>query len=280
MKINKNRTTPLILILLCISLNIYNVYAQKKIVLLHTNDTHSRVEPLPATDKKYPGKSGYVNRMTVIDSIRNVNKDVILIDAGDFVQGTPYFNIFKGCVEIEAMNLMKYDVGTLGNHEFDYGIDTLAAILKKSKFPVVNCNYDFTGTVLENCVKPYIIIKKSGVKIGFIGVGANPEGLISKSNYKGVTNLPDFETVNRYAERLKTKEKCDVIVCLSHLGIDQDLLLAKSSKYLDIIIGGHSHSYMVKPELIKNRSGKDVFIYQAEKDGVYLGKIEIELNKK
>ena len=223
---------------------------------------------------------GYVNRIAVIDSIRNVEKNVILIDAGDFVQGTPYYNIFKGRVETGAMNLMKYDVTAIGNHEFDYGIDTLAPVLKRLKFPVINCNYDFRETALKGVVKPYVIIKKAGVKIGFIGLGPEAEGLIRKNKSEGMKSLPGIETVNRYAERLKTKEKCDVVVCVSHAGYEQDSIMAEKSNFLDIIIGGHSHTFMKQPDVRKNLSGKDVMIYQVGTNGVYVGKIEIEVKGK
>lgn len=253
-------------------------FSQKKLVILHTNDTHSHIEPFPLTDKYYPGQGGVVNRKAIIDSIRKADKNVLLLDAGDYFQGTPYYNLFKGRIEAEAMDMMHYDAATIGNHEFDYGLDTLKMIFRKMNFPIICCNYDFSGTVLKNMVKPYTIIKKDGIKIGIIGVGVNPEGLIQKDKYKGMIFKPAIETVNHYAELLKKKEKCDIIICLSHIGYNQDQVLAQNSTDLDIIIGGHSHTFMKQPDIKKNLKGKDVMVYQTGKNGVNLGKIEVELN--
>ncbi len=222
-----------------------------------------------------------VNRKAVIDSIRTVEKNVLLFDIGDFVQGTPYFNLFKGRVEAKAMDMMKYDVGTIGNHEFDYGLDSMKMVFDLLDYPLVCCNYDFSKTVLKDKVKPYIILKKAGgVKIGIIGAGVDPDGMIQKDKYEGMGFLPVIETVNRYAEQLKLKDKCDIVICLSHVGYNPDKLLAEKSRYLDIIIGGHSHTFMKAPDMIPNQAGKNVFVYQVGKNGVYIGKIEIELAEK
>ncbi len=254
--------------------------AQKKLVILHTNDTHSRIEPMPSSDTRNPNMGGVVNRKAVIDSIRAVEKNVLLVDIGDFVQGTPYYNLFKGRVEAGAMNLMKYEVGTIGNHEFDYGLDSLKMVFDMLDFPIVCCNYDFSSTVLKGMVKPYVILKKDGVKIGVIGASLDPDGMIQKDKYAGMRFLPVIETVNRYAEQLKLKDKCDVVICLSHVGLNPDKQLATRSKYLDMIIGGHSHTFMKEPDRIKNELGKEVFVYQVGKNGVYIGKIEVELGRK
>lgn len=253
--------------------------AQKQIVILGTNDTHSSIEPLPHSDKKYAGMGGVVAREAYIEQIRYQYKNVLLFDAGDFVQGTPYFNLFHGRVEAQAMNLMKYDAGTLGNHEFDYGIDTLKMIVKKFNYPIVSCNYDFSKTVLKNDIKPYIILKKFGLRIGVIGVGVDPEGLIQKNKYEGMVFKPAISSVNFYAKILKESKKCDLIVCLSHLGYTDDVKLAEQSKYIDVIIGGHSHTYMEKPDMRNNVNGKQVLIFQVGKSGAYVGKIEVELKK-
>ncbi len=262
--------------MLCLSLN---VSAQKKLVILHTNDTHSHLEPLPMSDKYNPGQGGVVNRKAIIDSVRNLEQNVLLIDAGDFVQGTPYFNMFKGRAEVDAMNLMKYDVTVIGNHEFDYGLDTMKMIFEKLDFPILCCNYDFSQTVLKDMVKPYIILNRFGLKIGIIGVGVDPEGLVQKDKYVGMTFSPIVETVNLYAESLKKQEKCDLIICVSHIGYTDDKLLAAKSEYLDIIIGGHSHTFMKQPDMIKNILGKEVLVYQTGRYGVNVGKIEVELEK-
>lgn len=255
------------------------VGAQKKIVILGTNDTHSRIEPIPENDRNYGGMGGVVAREAFIDGIRKQNQNVLLFDAGDFVQGTPYFNLFHGRVEAQAMNLMKYDAGTLGNHEFDYGLDTLKMIVKKLNFPILNCNYDFSETVLKDDIKPYVILKRFGLKIGVLGVGVDPEGLIQKNKYEGMLFKPAISSVNFYAKILKDSKKCDLVVCLSHLGYNDDIKLAEQSKNVDIIIGGHSHTYMEKPDMRKNLDGKEVLIFQTGKSGAYVNKIEVELDK-
>lgn len=253
--------------------------AQKQIVILGTNDTHSRIEPIPDADKKYGGMGGVVAREAFIEEIRKQNQNVLLFDAGDFVQGTPYFNLFHGRVEAQAMNLMKYDAGTLGNHEFDYGLDTLKMIVEKLDFPILNCNYDFSKTVLKNVIKPYVVLKKFGLKIGVLGVGVDPEGLVQKNKYEGMEFKPVISSVNFYAKILKDSKKCDLIVCLSHIGYADDIKLAEQSKNVDIIIGGHSHTYMEKPDIRTNLDGKDVLIFQTGKSGAYVNKIEVELDK-
>lgn len=255
------------------------VNAQKKIVILGTNDTHSRIEPIPENDKSYGGMGGVVAREAFIEEIRKQNNNVLLFDAGDFVQGTPYFNLFHGRVEAQAMNLMKYDAGTLGNHEFDYGLDTLKMIVKKLNFPILNCNYDFSNTVLKDDIKPYIILKRFGLKIGVLGVGVDPEGLVQKNKYEGMEFKPAISSVNFYAKILKDSKKCDLVVCLSHLGYNDDIKLAEQSKNVDIIIGGHSHTYMEKPDMRTNLDGKEVLIFQTGKSGAYVNKIEVELDK-
>ncbi len=255
------------------------VNAQKKIVILGTNDTHSRIEPIPENDKSYGGMGGVVAREAFIEGVRNQNKNVLLFDAGDFVQGTPYFNLFHGRVEAQAMNLMKYDAGTLGNHEFDYGLDTLKMIVKKLNFPILNCNYDFSKTVLKDDIKPYVILKRFGLKIGVLGVGVDPEGLVQKNKYEGMEFKPAISSVNFYAKILKDSKKCDLVVCLSHLGYNDDIKLAEQSKNVDIIIGGHSHTYMEKPDMRTNLDGKEVLIFQTGKSGAYVNKIEVELDK-
>jgi 5'-nucleotidase len=257
----------------------------KKLVILHTNDTHSRIEALPATEKQYANRGGVVNRKALVDSIRAVEKNVLLIDAGDFVQGTPYFNLFKGRVETGAMNLLKYDVGTLGNHEFDYGLDTLKNIIRSLRFPIVCCNYDFSKTPLKGMVKPYLILKRFGLKIGIVGVGPNPEGLIQESKYDGMVFKPVIPSVNEYADKLRADEKCDLIICISHIGYTSpeeepnDRTLAGSSGNIDLIIGGHSHTCMEQPDIRKNKDGKDVLIFQVGKSGAFVSKIDVELGK-
>lgn len=254
-------------------------FGQKNIVILHTNDTHSRIEPLPETDRTAPGKGGAERRAVYINQVRNEHKNALLFDAGDFLQGTPYFNLFKGEVEVEAMNRMKYDAATLGNHEFDYGLEVLKKVVRQATFPIVSSNYDFSETVLDGLTKPWLIIRKDGVRIGIIGINIQPKGLIAAENYEGMKFLDPIETANRLAAELRSKHKCDMIVCLSHLGYQDDIKLAESTRNIDLIIGGHSHTFMKEPDIRKNPDNKDVMIYQTNGRGVYVGRIDVELKK-
>lgn len=257
----------------------FPVFSQKKIVILHTNDTHSRIEPVPETDRYAPNKGGVERRANYIDQVRKENKNVLLLDAGDFLQGTPYFNLFKGDVEVKAMNLMKYDAATLGNHEFDYGLEVLGEVVRKANFPIIASNYDFSETPLAGLFKPYIILKKAGVKIGIMGICVRPQGLIAAANYDGMRYLDPVETANNMAEILRTQHQCDMVICLSHLGYENDLSLAEKTRNIDLIIGGHSHTYMEKPEIRKNSNGHEVMIYQTNGRGVYVGRIDVQLEK-
>ena len=256
-----------------------------KLVILHTNDTHSQVEPTEKSTLKSANMGGYARRMGEINLIRSQEKNVLLVDAGDFSQGTPYFNFYNGRIEIEAMNRMKYDAGTLGNHEFDNGIDTLSAVLKNATFPILSSNYDLSKTPLVSLVKPYLIIEKNGLKIGIMALDVNPKSLIIESNYKGLVYQDPIEKANEVSTMLKKKEKCDVIICLSHLGADttkmdvNDFEVAHKTRYIDVIIGGHSHS-MITNATEKNAAGKPIVIAQMGKSGLYLGRVELELEKK
>ena len=251
--------------------------AQERLVILHTNDTHSRIEPLPQTDRTNPDKGGVVRRASYIDQVRAENKQVLLFDAGDFLQGTPYFNLFKGEVEVKAMNLMHYDAATLGNHEFDYGLEVLQKVVRLAHFPIVSSNYDFSETPLSGMVRPYLILKKGKLRIGVIGINIQPNGLIATDNYKGMKYLDPEETANKMAEQLRRKQKCDLVVCLSHLGYGADLRLAESSRNIDLIIGGHSHTYLQEPVERMNRENKPVLIYQTSGRGATVGRMDITM---
>ena len=264
-----------------------SVFAQQKmkLVILHTNDTHSQIEPTEKSTLRTSDMGGYARRMGVINQIREKEKNVLLVDAGDFSQGTPYFNFFNGRVEIEGMNRMKYDAGTLGNHEFDNGMDTLAVILKNAKFPEVNSNYKLENTPLKGMIKPYIVLVKNGLRIGILGLGVNPKSLIFEKNYKGLEYIDPVLKANEISTLLKKKEKCDVIICLSHLGADtakmevNDFEIAHKTRYIDVIIGGHSHS-MITNTNEKNAVGKPVVIAQMGKSGLFLGRVDLEMEKK
>ena len=222
---------------------------------------------------------GYARRMGVINQIRAEEKNVILVDAGDYSQGTPYFNFFNGRVEVDAMNRMKYDAITLGNHEFDNGIDTLAVVLKKAQFPILSSNYKLDKTPLFNLVKPYLILERGGLRIGILALDVNPKSLIIENNYKGLVYEDPIEKANVISTFLKKKEKCDVIICLSHLGAENDFEISHTTRYVDVIIGGHSHS-LITNTTEKNAAGKPIVIAQMAKSGLFLGRVELELEKK
>lgn len=257
---------------------------QKEIVILHTNDTHSQIEPNPATASRNPDEGGIVRRAAVIEQIRKESPNVIVVDAGDFVQGSPYYNFFKGEVEVKMMNQIGYNVGTLGNHEFDNGIDELARLLAMAKYPIVCANYDVTGTPLEPYVKPTTVIERAGIKIGFIGIGIDPEGLIAKKNFGGIKYLDPVKTANKYARELKDAG-CDMVVVVSHIGYfaDEDdkgdRTLAMNSTDIDLIIGGHSHTDLKGCVEVANQNGKPVKITQTGKSGFRVGRVNIEFGK-
>lgn len=262
-------------------------YAQKHLEVLHTNDTHSCIMPLNPNlaDTAVAGRGGFLRRVAMIKEERAKNPDLLLIDSGDFSQGSPFYTMFKGDVEIGLMNLMGYDAVTIGNHEFDFGLENMARIFKMAKFPVVCANYDFTGTCVEGLVKPYVIIKRNDLKIGLFGLSPQLEGLVDLSKCKGVTYLDPVEVGNRVAAELKHDKKCDVVICVSHLGWlrpdemgDQKLLA--SSKDIDLVLGGHSHSYFKDLRYVNNAEGKAVPVDQNGKNAMYVGKLTLSFDKK
>lgn len=262
-------------------------YAQKHLEVLHTNDTHSCIMPLNPNlaDTAVAGRGGFLRRVAMIKEERTKNPDLLLIDSGDFSQGSPFYTMFKGDVEVGLMNLMGYDAVTIGNHEFDFGLENMARIFKMAKFPVVCANYDFTGTCVEGLVKPYVIIKRNGLKIGLFGLSPQLEGLVDLSKCKGVTYLDPVEVGNRVAAELKHDKKCDVVICVSHLGWlrpdemgDQKLLA--SSKDIDLVLGGHSHSYFKALRYVNNADGKAVPVDQNGKNAMYVGKLTLSFDKK
>ncbi|MFT3751745.1 MAG: metallophosphatase [Paludibacter sp.] len=274
------------ILILFLSLSITTTFSEQKtkLVILHTNDTHSQVEPTEKSVLKTSNMGGYARRMGVIQKIRSEEKNVLLFDAGDFSQGTPYFNFYNGRVEIEGMNRMKYAAVTLGNHEFDNGIDTLATIIRKARFPIISSNYNISKTPLAGHIKPWYIIRRGGLKIGVMALNVDPQSLIIENNYKGMTYLDPFEKANEISTLLKKKMRCDIIICLSHLGADStsqavnDFEIARKSKYIDVIIGGHSHS-MIANTTRKNADNQPVIIAQTGKSGLFLGRIDLELKK-
>ena len=244
-------------------------------VMLFTNDFHSQIEPMDG------GGGGVLRLKALVDSVRTAEPHVLLADAGDLVQGTYYFSLLNGVVEMKMLDMLKYDIRTLGNHEFDNGIDTLAARLHEAPFKVVCTNYEVSGTPLEDVVKKTVIFSRAGWKIGVIGLGVNPEGLILKSNFGNVQYLEPIAVANHYADSLKQHCGCDVVVALSHLGSAYDSentepcdeSLAKNSRSIDIIMGGHTHKQVCKKCV--NLNGDSVLLIQSGKSGAYLGKIKL-----
>lgn len=258
----------------------------RQLLILHTNDTHSCVLPLNPNlaDTMLAGRGGFLRRAAMIDQMRKEDKDLLLLDSGDFSQGSPYYTMFKGDVETELMNIMGYDAATIGNHEFDFGLENMARIFRKAKFPIVCANYDFTGTVVEGLVKPYVIIKRKGVRIGIFGLSPKLDGLVMASTCAGVRYSDPIKTANAVADKLKNEEKCDVVICLSHLGWDEaglnDMEMMAKTRNIDLVLGGHSHSYFKTLNHVRNLDGKDVPNDQNGKHGIFVGKIALSLEKR
>lgn len=257
----------------------------KQLLILHTNDTHSCVIPLNPNlaDTMLAGRGGFLRRAAMIDQMRKEDKELLLLDSGDFSQGSPYYTMFKGDVETKLMNIMGYDAATIGNHEFDFGLDNMARLFKKVNFPIVCANYDFTGTVVEGLVKPYVVIKRKGVKIGIFGLSPKLEGLVMASTCAGVKYLDPIKTANDIADKLKNEEKCDVVICLSHLGWDEaglnDMEMMAKTRNIDLVLGGHSHSYFQQLNYVRNLDGKEIPNDQNGKHGIFVGKITLNLEK-
>ena len=250
----------------------------QKLTILHTNDMHSWIEPY--TKGKYKGLGGMAQRAALIKKIRSEEKNVLLLDAGDIFQGTPYFNFFGGELEYKLMSQMGYDCATLGNHDFDNGLEGLNKMLPHAEFPFINANYDFSQTILKDKFKPYKTFQKGKIKIGVFGVGVELDGLVSK-NLSGDTIWSNpIEKAQELAKKLKEEEKCHLVICLSHLGFEyksnklSDRALAQNVDNLDFIIGGHTHTFLDKPVVEKSPNGKEVLINQVGWAGINLGKVE------
>lgn len=258
---------------------------QKALTILHTNDTHSCIYPLSENlaDTMLAGRGGFMRRIEMLKQERKKDPDLLLFDSGDFSQGSSYYTLFKGDVETKLMNEMHYDAGMLGNHEFDYGLDNLARLLKMFTFPILCANYDFTGTVCEGLVKPYTIIKRKGVKIGVFALSPEIDGLIDGKNCIGVKFLDPIKVANEMATLLKKQKKCDLIICLSHIGwlnreISEQNIIAKS-RYIDLVLGGHSHTYFKTLRYVNNLDGKPIPVDQNGKHAIFVGKMKLMLNK-
>jgi 5'-nucleotidase len=267
-----------------VSLSSFNTVDSKtkKLTILHTNDVHSYIDPFPPTHPKNPNMGGAARRAALIETIRKENSNVLLLDAGDIFQGTPYFNYYGGELEFKLMSMMKYDLATIGNHDFDNGIEGLYNQLPNASFEFVNANYDFKNTIMDGHVKPYKIVRKDGIKVGVFGIGIELEGLVDKKNYKETVYHDPVSVSQDMARILKQEEKCDLVICLSHIGYQyknepdkiSDVRLATFTKDIDLIIGGHTHTFLDKPTIIKNADGKDVLVNQVGCYGVNLGRID------
>ena len=256
----------------------------KRIVILHTNDTHSNIEPFPANHPKFPGMGGVAKRYSLIQKIRSENEYVLLLDSGDIFQGTPYFNLFHGELEMKLMSAMNYDAATMGNHDFDIGLDGFLNAQKHANFPFVCSNYNFSKTVLVNETELYHIFKKGGIKIGVFGIGVELNGLVPKDKFSGTVYKDPIETANSMAQLL-TDLGCKLIICLSHLGYDyedktrmSDLVLAKNTANIHLILGGHTHTFLEKPTILENRNKQQVVINQVGWAGINLGRIDIDID--
>jgi len=260
-----------------------NLKRKKRLVILHTNDTHSTIEPFPSKHSKFPNMGGVSKRHTILQKIRSEEEHVLLLDAGDIFQGTPYFNTFNGELEMKLMSLLEYDAATMGNHDFDIGLEGFLNAQQFANFPFLCANYDFSETILSGKTKAYHIFHKAGIKIGVFGIGIALKGLVPMDKCGNTRYLDPISSANKIAIELKSKS-CDLVICLSHLGfeyenknINSDRKLAAETQNIDIILGGHTHTFFDKPLVLKNSKNKDVLVNQVGWGGVYLGRIDIDV---
>lgn len=258
------------------------VKSEKKITILHTNDVHSHIEPFSKSHSKYPNIGGVAKRASLIEKVRLNNPNTLLLDAGDIFQGTPYFNYFGGEVEFKMMSKLGYDAATIGNHDFDNSIDGLEKQLPNATFDFLIANYDFNNTVMNGKTDPYKIYTLDGLKIGIFGIGIKLDGLVDPKLYKETVYLDPVEITQDMTNTLKNEHQCDLVICLSHLGYFykrtpdyiSDLTLAKKTKNIDLIIGGHSHTFLKKPTVVKNIDDQNLLVNQVGCWGVNMGKID------
>ncbi|HEV8587260.1 MAG TPA: metallophosphoesterase [Pyrinomonadaceae bacterium] len=256
------------------------------ITVLHTNDTHSQIDPILSNDKTYPDKGGVARRATLVKRIRKENPNTLLIDAGDVLQGTPYFNFYKGEVEYKAMSLIGYDAGTIGNHEFDNGVESLARALQFANFDIVSTNYDVRGSALEKKVKTHVVKEVGGVRVGLFGLGISPIGLITPENFQPLKYLDPVRMSRGVVKLLREQEKCGLVLGMSHLGYypkpkdpDEigDTQVASQVDGIDFIASAHTHTFMEKPVLQKTPNGGNTIIFQVGRSGIYVGRVDFTL---
>jgi len=280
----KIKDIKVILFVLALLLPTLSVSAQKHLTILHTNDTHSCVMPLSVhlADTLQAGRGGFLRRIAMLKEERRKDPGLLLFDSGDFCQGSPYYTLFKGDVESGLMNMMHYDAGTIGNHEFDFGLENMARVFKRLNFPIVCANYRFHEYGLDKIVKPYVILKRNGLKIGVFGLSPKLDGLVDHKNYRSTEYLDPVKTAQETADLLK-KKHCDLVVCISHLGWEEkgmgDQEVISHTRGIDLVLGGHSHTYFRELRYVDNLDGKPVADDQNGKSGIYIGKMKITLEK-
>lgn len=263
------------------------LHAERKLTILHTNDQHSRIEPFDASYTRNPNQGGFARRAALIQKIRSEESNVLLLDSGDTFQGTPYFNFFGGEVEFKLMSMMGYDASTMGNHDFDNGLEGFKKVQPNAKFPFICSNYDFKNTLLEGQTVPYKTFNKNGIKVGIFGVGIQLAGLVGKKSYGETEYLDPVEIAQQYSEFLRKEKKCDLVICLSHIGYDykdapdkiSDKILASKTEGIDLILGGHTHTFLPEPQTFLNRAGKNVLVNQVGWAGLLLGKLDFYFDK-
>jgi len=281
-KFIKNTSTATLAGLSGLSLNSCFQDTKKHITILHTNDVHSHIDAFPKDHSRYPNLGGLARRAALVETIRKENSNTLLFDAGDIFQGTPYFNFYGGELEFKLMSMLKYDAATIGNHDFDNGLNGLFAQLPHAKFELLSANYDFSNTLMNGHTKPYKTYVRDGLKIGVYGIGIGLQGLVSKKLYKETVYLDPYEIALDVERVLKEEEQCDLVICLSHLGYSynskeqkpDDLTLASKTNHTNLIIGGHTHTFLDKPDIVLNNKGKEVLVNQVGCYGINLGRID------
>ena len=274
-------------LLLAENLKFLDQNSDYKLTILHTNDQHSRIEPFDSSYSRNPNQGGFARRAALIQKIREEEKNVLLLDSGDTFQGTPYFNFFGGELEFKLMSMMGYDASTMGNHDFDNGLEGFKKVLPNAKFPFICSNYDFKNTILDGQTLPYKVFNKNGIKVGIFGVGIELAGLVGKKSYGETVWQNPIEIAQHYATFLRNEKKCDLVICLSHIGYDykdnprkiSDKILASQTDGINLILGGHTHTFLPEPQTFVNKSGKNVMVNQVGWAGLLLGKINFYFDK-
>lgn len=264
-----------------------NLASEYQLTILHTNDQHSRIEPFDSSYTRNPNQGGFARRAALIQKIRSQESNVLLLDSGDTFQGTPYFNFFGGELEFKLMSMMGYDASTMGNHDFDNGLKGFKKVRPVANFPFLCSNYDFKNTILEGETEKYKIFNKNGIKVGIFGIGIQLEGLVGKKDYGETEYLDPIEIAQHYSDFLRNEKKCDMVICLSHIGYDyqddrkkiSDKILAANTDGIDLILGGHTHTFLPEPQSFMNKSGKNVLVNQVGWAGLLLGKITFYFDK-